>query len=297
MTAGRPDAAALAERAGRREGALLVAAAALLWSTGGLAIKWIPLAPLNIVFHRAWIASLTLLLLLRPRKIRPTPAFFVACGTYAGMIITFVVATKWTTAANAIFLQDSGIVWVLIFSPLVAGEAIDRRDVAAVVACLGGMVLFFVGKISTHGEAGNAMSLLSGAFYAATVLLLRRLKGPASEWTAIVGNLAAALASLAFAARPFDVPPKAIAPLVFLGVVQIGVAYSLFIRGLGRIRAAEASIISLLEPIFNPIWVFLGVGERPSIFAICGAAVVLSAIAWRTLATGSAPADAVPSPD
>ena len=280
-----------------RRGALLVAAAALLWSTGGLAIKSIPLPPLNIVFHRAWIASLTLVVLLRPKAFRPTPAFLLACGAYAGMIITFVVATKWTTAANAIFLQDSGIVWVLIFSPLIASEAIDRRDVAAVVACLGGMVLFFVGKISTHGQAGNLLSLLSGAFYATTVLFLRRLKGPASEWTAIFGNLAAAAISLPFAARPFSVPTSALAPLVFLGVVQIGVAYSFFVRGLGRIRAAEASIISLLEPIFNPIWVFLGIGERPTASAICGAAVVLSAIAWRTFATGTAPASAIPSPD
>jgi drug/metabolite transporter (DMT)-like permease len=296
VTADRRGPAAPAERE-RREGALLVAAAALLWSTGGLAIKWIPLPPLNIVFHRAWIASLTLIILLRPKRIRPTPAFLFACGTYAGMIITFVVATKWTTSANAIFLQDSGIVWVLLFSPLVAGEAIDRRDVAAVVACLGGMALFFVGKISAHGQAGNVLSLVSGAFYAMTVLLLRRLKGPASEWTAIVGNLTAAVAALAFAARPFAVPSTAVAPLVFLGVVQIGVAYTFFVKGLGLIRAAEASIISLLEPIFNPIWVFLGIGERPSVFAICGAAVVLSAIAWRTFVTGSAPADAVPTPD
>ena len=280
-----------------RRGALLVASAALLWSTGGLAIKWIPLLPLNIVFHRAWIAALTLVVLLRPAKIRPTPAFLFACGTYAGMIITFVVATKWTTAANAIFLQDSGIVWVLLFSPLVAGEAIDRRDVAAVAACLGGMALFFLGKISTHGQAGNLLSLLSGAFYAATVLLLRRLKGPASEWTAIFGNLAAAAISLPFVTRPFSVPAMAVAPLIFLGVVQIGVAYSFFVRGLGRIRAAEASIISLLEPVFNPIWVFFGIGERPTIFAVCGAAIVLSAIAWRTFATGTAPAAAVPSPD
>ncbi len=276
---------------------MLVAAAALLWSTGGLAIKWIPLPPLNIVFHRAWIASLTLIVLLRPKKIRPTPAFLFACATYAGMIITFVVATKWTTAANAIFLQDSGIVWVLIFSPLVAGEAIDRRDVAAVAACLGGMALFFVGRISTHGQAGNLLSLLSGAFYATTVLFLRRLKGPASEWTAIFGNLTAAAISLPFAARPFSVPAAAVAPLIFLGGVQIGVAYTFFVRGLGLIRAAEASIISFLEPIFNPIWVFLGIGERPTIFALFGAAVVLSAIAWRTFATGTAPAAAVPSPD
>jgi drug/metabolite transporter, DME family len=280
-----------------RRGALLVAAAALLWSTGGLAIKWIQLPPLNIVFHRAWIAALTLVVLLRPSKIRATPAFFLACGTYSGMIITFVIATKWTTAANAIFLQDSGIVWVLLFSPLVAGEAIERRDVATVAACLGGMALFFVGRISTHGQAGNLLSLLSGAFYAATVLLLRRLKGPASEWTAIFGNLAAAAISLPFATRPFSVPGTAMAPLIFLGVVQIGVAYSFFVRGLGRIRAAEASIVSLLEPIFNPIWVFLGIGERPTVFAIFGAAVVLSAIAFRTLAAGAPISGGIPSPD
>ena len=286
-----------AARLRHREGVLLVAGAALLWSTGGLAIKWIDLPPLNIVFHRAWIASLTLFLLLRPARIRPSREFFVACGTYAGMIITFVVATKWTTAANAIFLQDSGIVWVLVFSPLVAGEAIDRRDVAAVAACLAGMVLFFVGRISAQGQAGNLMSLLSGAFYAATILFLRRLKGPVSEWTAIVGNLAAALISLPLASHPLAVPARATVPLAFLGIVQIGGAYTFFVRGLGRIRAAEASIVSLLEPIFNPIWVFLGIGERPTVFAIGGAAIVLAAIVWRTLATGAPPAANVPTPD
>ena len=281
-----------------RRGALFVAGAALLWSTGGLAIKWIALPPLAIVFHRAWIATLTLLLLLRPRRTKLTPTLALAIFCYAGMVITFVVATKWTTAANAIFLQDSGIVWVLLFSPLVAGDAIRGRDVTAVVACLGGMGLFFVGRISTHGMAGNELSLLSGAFYAATVLLLRRQRGgSASEWTAILGNALGAACAIPFVAHPFVVAPADLAVLAFLGIFQIGCAYALFVRGLEAITAAEASIISLLEPIFNPIWVFLGIGERPTVPAIAGAIVVVSAIAWRTLSTGSSPTGGVPTPD
>jgi drug/metabolite transporter (DMT)-like permease len=213
------------------------------------------------------------------------------------MVITFVVATKWTTAANAIFLQDSGIVWVLIFSPLVARDAIRGRDVAAVSACLAGMVLFFVGRLSARGMAGNGVALLSGAFYAATVLMLRRNRGEASQWTAILGNALGALCALPFISRPFAVTIHDFSILAFLGVVQIGCAYALFVKGLEAITAAEASIISLLEPVLNPIWVFLGVGERPTVFAIAGGAIVVAAIVWRTVTTGSSPTGGIPSPD
>lgn len=280
-----------------RRGALCVAAAALLWSCGGLAIKWIGLSALGIVFHRAWIAALTLLFLLRPARIRPTWTLAAASTVYAGMIISFVVATRWTTAANAIFLQDSGIVWVLLFSPLIAREKIGRNDVTAAAACLCGMVLFFIGRLSTQGMAGNALSLVSGVFYAATVLLLRRQGGTASQWTAILGNLLAAVLVAPFVSGFAPARNSDWAVLLFLGVVQIGVAYAFFVRGIGLVPAAEASIIALLEPIFNPIWVYLGIGERPTKFALLGAAIVLSAIAWRTLASGPSPAAAVPSPD
>ena len=280
-----------------RRGVLQVAAAAILWSTGGLAIKEIDLPPLAIVFHRAWIASIVIALLLRPRKTKITPTLAASIPVYAGMVVTFVVATKWTTAANAIFLQDSGIVWVLLLSPLIARDAIRGRDVAAASACLAGMTLFFVGKLSAHGMAGNVVALVSGGFYAVTVLLLRRQRGDASQWVAILGNAFGSLIALAFVPHPFAVTLRDFAILAFLGVVQIGCAYALFIKGLEAITAAEASIISLLEPILNPIWVFLGVGERPTPFAIAGAAIVVAAIAWRTLATGSSPTDGVPSPD
>ena len=238
-----------------------------------------------------------LLLLLRPKRVRPTATLGASVVVYAGMVITFVVATKWTTAANAIFLQDSGIVWVLLFSPLVARDAIRGRDVAAVSACLAGMALFFVGRLSSHGMAGNAVALLSGAFYAATVLLLRRQGGSASRWTAIFGNALGALCALLFVRHPFAVSARDFSILLFLGVVQIGFAYALFVKGLEAITAAEASIVSALEPVLNPIWVFLGVGERPTVFAIAGGAIVLAAIVWRTVATGSSPTEGVPSPD
>jgi DME family drug/metabolite transporter len=280
-----------------RRGALQVAAAAILWSTGGLAIKAVALPPLAIVFHRAWIASIVLFVLLRPKRTRPTPTLAASVVVYAGMVITFVVATKWTTAANAIFLQDSGIVWVLLLSPLIARDAIHGRDVAAASACLAGMTLFFVGRLSPHGMAGNAVALLSGAFYAVTVLLLRRQRGSASQWTAIFGNALGALCAVPFVSRPFAVPIRDFAILAFLGVVQIGCAYALFVKGLEAITAAEASIISLLEPVLNPIWVFLGIGERPTAFAIAGAGIVLGAIVWRTVATGTSPTGGVPTPD
>jgi DME family drug/metabolite transporter len=280
-----------------RRGALQVAAAAVLWSTGGLAIKELDLPPLTIVFHRAWIATIVLLLLLRPRRTRITPTLLASIFVYAGMVISFVVATKWTTAANAIFLQNSGIVWVLLFSPLIARDAIRGRDVAAASTCLAGMALFFVGRLSAQGMRGNVVALVSGAFYAATVLLLRRQRGSASEWTAIGGNALGALVAFAVTPGPFAITIHDFSILAFLGVIQIGCAYALFVKGLDAITAAEASIVSLLEPVLNPIWVFLGIGERPTPWAILGAAVVLGAIVWRTVATGSSPTGGIPTPD
>jgi drug/metabolite transporter, DME family len=280
-----------------RKGALQIAAAAVLWSTGGLAIKELDLPPLTIVFHRAWIATIVLFLLLRPRRTRITPTLGASVLVYSGMVISFVIATKWTTAANAIFLQNSGIVWVLLFSPLIARDAIRGRDVAAASACLAGMTLFFVGRLSTQGMAGNGVALVSGGFYAATVLLLRRQRGSASEWTAIGGNALGAVAAFAATSRPFAVTIHEFAILAFLGVVQIGCAYALFVKGLEAVTAAEASIVSLLEPVLNPIWVFLGMGERPTTWAIAGGAIVVAAIVWRTVTTGSSPSEGIPSPD
>jgi DME family drug/metabolite transporter len=281
----------------RRGGAVAVAAAAILWSTGGLAIKTLSLPPLAIVFHRAWIASAALLLFLRPARVPLTRTFAAGIASYAGMIVTFVVATKWTTAANAIFLQDSGVLWVLLLSPLVTREPIARRDVQAVAVALAGIALFFFGRISARGQAGNLVGLLSGMFFAVTILLLRRQRGPASQWTAILGNALAAAAVTPFLRGIGSASGREWAILAYLGLVQIALAYALFIRGLNSITATEASLLSLLEPVFNPIWVLIGAGERPGPFAVAGGAVVIGAILWRTLSSGPREPEPIPTPD
>jgi drug/metabolite transporter (DMT)-like permease len=283
-----------AERHPERPGILLVAGAALLWSTGGVAIKALLEPPLKIAFYRCGIAAIALVLLLKPRVSRWSAGFLVSIGAYAACLITFVVATRWTTAANAIFLQYSGVVWVLLLSPAVLKEPFRPRDAVAVAAALGGMALFFVGKLS-YGGAGDLIALLSGVFFAILVMSLRR-QGQSDARAAITwGNVLGALVLLPFVSSQLSMTPRSAAILVFLGVFQIALAYVLFVAGLQHVTATQASLIGMLEPICNPIWVFLALGERPGGWAILGGAIVLGAIAWRTLR--AAPVTPVVPPD
>ncbi len=280
----------------QRRGLLLVAAAALLWSTGGIGIKALAEPPLVIAFYRSATAAVALLVIFRPRVWRWTPGFLIGIFSYAACLTTFVLATKWTSAANAIFIQYSGVVWVLLASPLVLREPLRRRDAAAVAAALGGMALFFVGHFEARGFRGEITALASSLFFATLVLALRRERGSAAEAVVTWGNVLAALSLLPFVWTELAVPPRSAAILTFLGVFQIGGAYALFVEGLKHVTATEAALMGMLEPIANPIWVFLFVGERPSPLSLAGGAVVLSAIAWRTL-TGGTPIPEAQPPD
>jgi drug/metabolite transporter (DMT)-like permease len=267
-----------------------VAAAALLWSTGGIGIKALHEPPLVIAWYRSAFAAGALILLFRPRVWRWTAPFLIGLVSYAACLTTFVLATKWTSAANAIFIQYAGVVWVLLASPLVLREPLQRRDAAAVAVAFVGMALFFVGRFETRGFRGELMALASSLFFAMLVLALRRERGSAAEAVVTWGNVLAALCLLPFVAGNLAVPPRSAAVLAFLGVIQIGGAYALFVSGLKHVTATEASLMGMLEPIANPIWVFLFLGERPTAYSIAGGAIVLGAIAWRTLAAGRAAA-------
>ncbi len=268
------------------KGLLLVAAAALLWSTGGIGIKALGEPPLVIAWYRSAFAAVALILLFRPRVWRWTAPFLIGLVSYAACLTTFVLATKWTSAANAIFIQYSGVVWVLLASPLVLREPLRRRDAAAVAVAFVGMALFFVGRFEARGFRGELTALASSLFFATLVLALRRERGRAAEAVVTWGNVLAALCLLPFVAGDLDVPPRSAAILAFLGVFQIGGAYALFVSGLKHVTATEASLMGMLEPIANPIWVFLFIGERPTRYSLAGGAIVLGAIAWRTLTAG-----------
>lgn len=279
----------------RRAGILYIVIAALLWSTGGIGIKAVVDPPLKVTFYRSVFAAITLFLLFpRNVRVRPAPSFIVAILGYGMCLTSFVIATKWTTAANAIFLQYAGVVWVLLLSPIVLKEAMKRRDVIAIIVAMSGMALFFVGKFEPRGMAGNAMALLSSIFFATIILALRRDR-EASRAAVTWGNVVLAVALFPFVANDLALTMKSFLALLFLGVFQIGVAYAFFVKGLQHVTATQASLIGMLEPVANPIWVLLFLGERPSIFAIAGGAVVLMAIAWHTMK--GEPATDMPAPD
>jgi drug/metabolite transporter (DMT)-like permease len=222
-------------------------------------------------------------------------ARWTTAAAYAGCIVTFVAATRLTTAANAIFLQYTGPAYVLLLSPFMLDEPFRPIDAACVVLSLLGMSLFFVGKVEAGQALGNALGIVSGIFFALVVVLLRRDaksgRGDALPSTAL-GNLLAAAATLPWALRalPAMTSSRGAGVLLYLGVVQLGVAYVLFIRGVKKVPAAEASLISMLEPVLNPVWVLLGTGERPGPWALAGGAVVVAAVVARTLAPSGRPA-------
>src|SRR5881275_1362517 len=184
----------------RRKGILLIAGAALLWSSGGIGIKAIADSALKVTFYRSLFAAVALMLFLRRVQWRRTYTFAAAVVCYAACLTTFVVATKWTTAANAIFLQYAGVVWVLLLSPVVVHEPMRARDAVAIAVALCGMALFFVGRFEARGMAGNAMALLSSVFFALLILSLRR-EQQSAQAAVTWGNLACAAATLPFVWR------------------------------------------------------------------------------------------------
>jgi len=268
-----------------RRAVLAVAGAAILWSTGGLFIKVAPMPALAVACGRSLIAGVFYLVVLRP-KLRA--ARWGTAAAYAACIVTFVSATKLTTAANAIFLQYTGPAYVLVLSPLLLDEPFRPVDAACVALSLAGMSLFFVGKVETGQFLGNLLAVASGVFFALAIVLLRRDakagRGDAVPSVAL-GNLLAAAVALPWAlqAAPAIFSARGGAVLLYLGVVQLGLAYLLFVRGVRRVPAAEASLISMLEPVLNPVWVLIGFGERPGPWAIAGGAIVVLAVLVRTL--------------
>ena len=168
----------------------------------------------------------------------------------------------------------------------------------ALGVALGGMSLFFVGKLDPGAFRGNVVAVVSGLFFGLTILLLRRDASGDAIPSVIAGNLAAAALALPFAWGQLALDAKGIALVLFLGIFQLGISYVLFVKGLKTVPAAEASLLGMLEPMFNPLWAFLGLGERPSAWASLGGVIVLAAVAGRTILgarRGETPTP--PSPD
>ncbi|MGE5347073.1 MAG: DMT family transporter [Acidithiobacillales bacterium] len=266
-----------------RGGRLYIVAAALLWSSGGLAIKLVPLPALGVAFWRSLLTAIFLIFVLRPAPERWRRASWATALVYAAMILSFISATKMTTAANAIFLQYTAPLYVLLFAPILLKEPFRRADAVTLGFALLGMTLFFVGKLEAGALAGNVVGVFSGLFFGGVILFLRRDTSRDAMASVLLGNLLAALFALPFARGRLALDAKGVLLVLFLGVVQMGLSYILYVKGLSVVPAAEASLLSMIEPVLNPVWVWLGIGERPTAWAALGGAVVLLSVAGRTV--------------
>lgn len=266
---------------------LFVVAAALLWSTGGLFIKWTSISGLELSFGRSLLAAITVAIFTRHEGFRLNKVTALAAVLYAALLLLFVLATKETTAANAIFLQYTAPVYLLILEPLFYKEKFRRRDLITVTACVVGMSLFFVGKLRPQDVTGNLLALASGLCFACYFLLLRhRTARDVNRASSVIyGNL---LLVLVAAAAGLKVLPQLSLhdglSIVYLGVVQIGLAYTLFTVAMARgARSLDAGIMGYIEPVLNPVWVFLVIGERPGKWALIGGAIIVLAVVSHTL--------------
>jgi drug/metabolite transporter (DMT)-like permease len=271
---------------------LALVGCALLWSTGGFLIKSVGLHPLAISGGRSLFALLFFLVLRgRPAWSRD-PAFVGAIIAYAATLTAFTSATSLTTAANAILLQYSSPVFVCLFEWLLYRERPKWPDVVVIILVLGGLTLFFfdnlAGQPAPAGflpQLGNFLGLLAGCCFGLLAVLMRRIQtsGQPASSVLVWGNLLCVLAALPFLFR--QVPTASdLLGLALLGTIQIGLAYLLYMFALRQVTALELILVPVIEPLLNPVWVYLLLGEKPGLNALIGGAIVLISItAWYWL--------------
>lgn len=264
----------------RTKALLLLVGAAILWSLGGLLIKSVDANPLAIAGSRSAIAAVLLLLVLKKPKMTWSVAQIGAALAYAITMILFVTATKTTTAANAVLLQFTAPIYVAIFSAWLLKEKTKLLDWITISLVIGGMVLFFLDNLSTKSILGNGIAATSGISFAFFIIFMRMQKDGSPLESVLLGNIFTAVIGLPFLSQSIP-DTSGWLYLVILGVVQLGIPYVLFSRAIKHVTAMEGILVPVIEPLLNPVWVFLLLGEAPGLLAIIGGFIVLSAITSR----------------
>ncbi len=263
---------------------LFLLLAALLWSTGGFFIKWVEWNPMAISGGRSAISALVIAVAFRhDLKLTWSPLQLAGAFAYALTVTFFVIANKMTTAANAILLQYTAPIHVALLSTWLLQEHPTRRDWLTIFAVLVGMLLFFFEKMSPGNLIGNLCALFTGLTFALFIVLLRKQRDASPAGCVFLGNVLTALAGVPFM---FDSLPSPAgwAGLIFLGVFQLGLAYVLYTLAISHVTAMEAVLITLIEPILNPFWVFILMGEIPAWTSLVGGLVIIGSVTARQLA-------------
>lgn len=256
---------------------------ALLWSSSGFLIKWVDWNPAAIAGVRSGIAALVMLAYCRRPKFTWSAVQIGGALAYAVTVILFVVATKLTTAANAILLQYTAPIYVAVFSFWFLGERITRFDWVTIALTIGGMVLFFQDNLSFSGWWGNMAAIGSGAAFAALCLFTRKQKHESSLESLLLGNLLTTLVGLPFVFQGTAPGVQGWIALAVLGIFQLGLSYILYAKAMKELTALEGILIPVIEPVLNPLWVFFLLDEVPGSKAVIGGLVILVAVTTRCI--------------
>lgn len=261
---------------------LLLLAAAILWSLGGVLIKSIDLAPGTIAGARSLIAAVAISMAM-PGVVRKISWQTVPGAiAYSATVFLFVVATKLTTAANAIFLQYTAPIYIAMISPWFLGERTNWRDWLLVLVALSGVGLFFFDQLSLQGLSGVAAALGSGMAFAWLTVLMRRQRDGSPEAVVLLGNLFTFLIAAPWMFPILRLQQNGV-QLLILGIVQLTIPYLFYSLAIRHVRALDAAIISIIEPILNPVWVMLATSEQPTFWSIVGGSIVLTTSLTRSL--------------
>jgi drug/metabolite transporter (DMT)-like permease len=266
-----------------RRARLCLLFAAVLWSLAGIFIKFLSLPPLTIVFYRSLFASLFFAFFVRRSIAVPRVALLVSALAYTAAISAFVSANKITTAANAIALQYTAPMFVFMIVHFLFGEKITGASWISLGLGMLGIAVICVGSAGQPDAAGVMIALLSGLLFSIYMVSLRFLKEFNPGTLTFLNNLVCCLILLPLVGSELSLSLKEGWIVAVMGVVQLGIPYWLFSKGLEQISVQEASLIVLIEPVLNPLWVALIVGELPSGATLVGGFCIVGSLAFRYL--------------
>jgi len=269
------------------QGAILLAA--VLMSTTGLSIKLLDWHPLVITCARSFFAALSLvvirLIFPPPKEAKNEPfPLWTAAILFSLTMITFIIANKLTTSANAILLQYGAPVWAALLGWRLVREKPYWEHWGALVLVIVGLVLFFRDSLGSGAFAGNILAIISGVLFGANSVFLRMMKKGNPSDSFLLGHAITAVVAMPFF---FLYPPTlsffSSANIFYMGAIQMGLVSLLFSYGIKRVRAIQTMLIASAEPILNPVWVFLVTGERPSPGALAGGIIIIFAVVSSSL--------------
>jgi drug/metabolite transporter (DMT)-like permease len=284
MRAGGSDSENNAGMKPRTKAVLLLLLVGLLWSMGGVFIKTSDMNPFVIASFRSLIAAIAVFVFLKGKPVftfsRPQVTGAIAYGL---TLNSFVISTSLTTSANAVLLQYTSPLWVCIFAFFMLREKPRRFDIAAIAIILFGVWLLMSNKTEGTSTLGNIIAILSGVGLSLFIVSLRMQKdGKPPYETVLLGNLLTFVVGIPFF---FIYPPQAhmLLPIVFMGVFQAGIPYIIYVMASKNARTIDLTILPMLEPIMNPLWVYIGTGETPGIRTFIGGGMLLAVVVAQSL--------------